>query len=138
MESGRADACAASARAIAGLLGWSPATRVDVPHLPESLSYESKRRRLSRVGESPIARNRKFFLRRFRQPTLSQWIGTNGDIFSSSCPAQAGHPVLRDAAILFNCSVFTGSSACADDDDRWDECLRPTSGEPNESKRIQT
>src|SRR5580700_159669 len=61
MESGRADACAASARAIAGLLGWSPSIRVDVPHLPESLSYESNHRDLSRVEESVIGAGPKIF-----------------------------------------------------------------------------
>src|SRR5438045_215148 len=62
MESGRSDGCAASARAIAGLLGWSPSsTRIDVPHLPESLSLESIGLDLSRVGESPKATILKIF-----------------------------------------------------------------------------
>src|SRR5580692_11482961 len=52
IESDRIDALAASARAIAGLrFGSYPpnVVRKDVPHLPESLSLESRNEDLSRV-----------------------------------------------------------------------------------------
>src|SRR5438105_12005491 len=76
MESGRSDGCAASARAIAGLLGWSPSSiRIDVPHLPESLSLESIDFDLSRVGESPKA---NIFVRPQRPPTRVQRAANSG------------------------------------------------------------
>src|SRR3954453_8342182 len=54
MESARADACAASARAIAAS-DRCPRVRFDVPHLTESESLESKSRDLSRLGALRIA-----------------------------------------------------------------------------------
>src|SRR5207253_5840514 len=48
-----------------------------------------------------------------REPDVRGMRPTNSD---SSCPAKAGHPVNTSVSVLFDTSVFTGSSAFADDD----------------------